>query len=144
MRWVINGVDKTASLELSVNDILETTYSYADAIYTLSARPNSVDVSLDQLKGNVQAIKNWLSATTLLIPGQPLATAECQETIRYFDGRIRAVLYFGDSLAVRATYRKSTKITTIDGRQELQLNPWQFGRFYSTYHRFLIEIRDNP
>lgn len=124
----VDGTTNTASLEIYVDSILVTTYSYDGTNFTLSERPSETTLSRADLSGNVADIGLWMESVrrrcTVLYPYTPHSfDADDHANRTVYRMRPNGVL------AIHAIYHKDPDTFTFKERPALLLNPEEFRQF---------------
>jgi hypothetical protein len=128
-KTTVDGNANTASLEIFVNGVLETTYSWNGTTVVLSDRPNDTTVTKDDIGVIVSDIGMWLDGVHRYCS---VEYAEFEAHSLDVDDKASKhtfKLKFGDVTAIHAIVSKSNPNVEFKARPELTLSPEQFRRF---------------
>ena len=136
----VDSINKLATLEVEVGGVIVTTFSYANGIVTLSARPVAVDISNEEFDTRIAQIKTWISDIEAIIV--PVVTTKVKYRIEYKRTNTgleaKYILTSGINIIVtEAVYNDSTGLTTFSPRVETAMAWTDF--VYWVY--FLSHIR---
>lgn len=127
-KFSVDGTVNTAALELYVDDVLVTTYTWAGGTFVLSERLTDVTVTRSGLVTNVADIETWqrmvdtYCAVTYSFDPHDLRVNDHANTTRYR-------LEFGAVMAIDCTITKASGDTEFKARSEVTATPEEFRRF---------------
>jgi hypothetical protein len=128
-KTTVDGNTNTARLDIFVDGILVTTYSYAADVFTLSERATDVVITKDDLSSNVADINAWM----MLVGNHCVVVYEdfAPHELNLDDKSNRFIfrLKYGDVMAIHAIVQKTTPEIEFKARPELNLTPEEFRRF---------------
>lgn len=128
-KTTVDGNANTAALEIFVDGVLATTYSFAGNVLTLSERPNDIVISKSDLASNVADIELWMGLVCKYCSISYEAFAPHDLDIDDKSNRFIMKLKFGDVMAIHAIVQKTLDTIEFKARPELTLTPEEFRRF---------------
>ena len=132
----VDGTANTASLEIYVDSVLVTTYSWNGTAFLLSERLTDVTLDRADLSGNVTDIEGWrdtcLRYCNVVIAFDPHELRVNDHTVN-----LRYRLEFGAVMAIDATINKTTGDIVFAARPALTLSGEQLDRFIRTLKMML-------
>lgn len=128
-KTLVDGNANTAALEIYVDNVLITTYSFANNVFTLSERPTDTVVTKDDVASNVADIERWMALVAMYCSVVYDDFAPHSLDLDDKVNRFIMKLKFGDAMAIHAIVQKSTPQVEFKARPELNLTPEEFRRF---------------
>ena len=144
----IDSKELTGSLDVYVNGVVETAYSFDKGEFTLTERLNIVTLSTEDYFRNVKFISDWYCDLNNVLLISPSSNKSCNQK--------RSVVLEDISVTVKLGFNLDSYLMAIDGlyvkqssnnvifqpRPELVLNVTQFSYFLDTLKLFETKIKE--
>lgn len=142
VKYVLNTVDNTASLDLFVNGSFETSYVFHDFDVTLSERENEAILTLENLKNNLRQINVWIVAigNNMAITNQNLSLFSCE--LKKTDDKVMTKFFIDDVKVTDADFSKNNGQIKFKPRVEITMSFREFVFWYGYLERFFEQIQE--
>lgn len=139
--YTINTIDNTATLNIFVDAVFITQYTFQNSLVTLGERISPVAVSLQELSRNLQIINVWIGLINKYLKVVPQSNSFFEEEIDK-----TAVEVFGkyvqEVLISNATFNPVTKIFLFQPRVEINFLYIDFKYWYDFLRTLNVTARD--
>lgn len=128
----MDGVLGTAELDLYVEGVLETTYSYVGGNCTLSVRANEATLSLPELEKNINRIEEWKNGILGKLSPPTQIWPEFILELEFESNEIKLKMKYEGYKFVDAIYTMATGNVVFQPRTEVVMSLRAF-RYYAYY-----------
>jgi hypothetical protein len=141
--YSINQIANTAVIDLYVDSILVTTYSFDGATDTVTLSAISPPAITDKttIEHNFIAVDTWYAAILKFLDGSVVAPADHDCNLK--DGATEAdiKIKLDGNPAIQLTLQKSTGIITVHARPSIIVGIRSFGRYVNFLGQFISLTR---
>ena len=122
--FLVNAIDEVATLDVVVNDVVVTTFSYATGMVTLSERFNPVVMNLAEYNTRLTQIKKWLTIINGEIVPATTPRVKYREVVKKTNNKIKMDFQFdhpNGQIVTDAEYDWQTGMVTFQARAEITM-----------------------
>lgn len=123
--WTIDVSNKTSTLDIYVDNVLVTIYSFNNNIFNLSAL-NTVNVELVELNRNINIIFEWISLINKYLNTNLSIKKNFDNSIKRKDNSVKGKLTIDNILSSDINFQQEDSYVTFKSRSNLSLDTYDF------------------
>lgn len=136
LKYTVDIHEKKATLDLFVNNVVVTTYTYDNGIVTLSPLLNDADVHESVFQTNLGFISKWMGIVKTELNPPTQKRAKFTEDIDKKNTKVQATFKNDGNMVTDADFDPSTRTFTFKSRGQITLNFNCFEEWYNFLYRF--------
>jgi hypothetical protein len=136
LKYTINTVEKTATMELFVGGVYITSYTYNNGLVTLLPLPSGAVLSESELQTSLGQISKWIGIVKSELTPPAQKRSKFTEDVDKKNNKVQALFKNDGATVTDAEYDPETHIFTFNPRVEIILNFNCYDSWYNFLYRF--------
>lgn len=120
-KYVIDTKTMTASVDIFINDLLITTYSYEDDMITLSERENTDSIDLTEFSETINSVTEWVGLVRSLLAPADEKRSFFSEEMQKLSGKVEGKFVVSVNQITEMEFETSTELVSFQPRSEMIL-----------------------